>query len=214
MLGGATENGILLAWPTPVLRRVMPDSDEVNTALLARVQRERGQAEGVRRSNQGSWHSDEVALTWQPEMAQVARWVEEGVLELTALTSSDAFEPDSAAVRMTAWANVSTEGDYHRLHRHPGSHWSAVYYVQGPAGARRHDLSGCIELVDPRSGSEMVPMLGAPFGRSLTVRPSAGLLLVFPAWLAHCVHPVMGEGERVSIAFNCTVELETRRVND
>ena len=34
------------------------------------------------------------------------------------------------------------------------------------------------------------------------IDPTPGLMVLFPSWLQHFVHPFFGKGERISIAFN------------
>ena len=36
-------------------------------------------------------------------------------------------------------------------------------------------------------------------------RPQAGLLVVFPSWLYHWVHPYTGQRPRVAVSFNATL---------
>jgi uncharacterized protein (TIGR02466 family) len=37
------------------------------------------------------------------------------------------------------------------------------------------------------------------------VRPKAGRLVMFPAWLLHQVRPYKGKAQRISIAFNLSL---------
>jgi hypothetical protein len=34
------------------------------------------------------------------------------------------------------------------------------------------------------------------------IKPKAGLLILFPAWLSHSVEPWEGSGDRISVAMN------------
>ncbi len=43
---------------------------------------------------------------------------------------------------------------------------------------------------------------GDPFNESIRIRPRPGLMVLFPGWLKHFVHPHTGTGTRISIAFN------------
>ena len=43
---------------------------------------------------------------------------------------------------------------------------------------------------------------GQSVGATELVRPRAGVLLVFPAWLSHGVRPYHGDDTRISISFN------------
>ena len=65
-------------------------------------------------------------------------------------------------------------------------------------------LSGVLEFLDPRAGVEAVTAPGDPYGEPFRVRPQAGLLVVFPSWLYHWVHPYAGQTPRIAISFNAT----------
>ena len=66
-------------------------------------------------------------------------------------------------------------------------------------------LSGVLEFLDPRAGVEAVTAPGDPYGEPFRVRPQAGLLVVFPSWLYHWVHPYAGQTPRIAISFNATL---------
>jgi hypothetical protein len=40
------------------------------------------------------------------------------------------------------------------------------------------------------------------------VRPENGMMLIFPGWLNHYVHPYWGERERISVAFNLMIRID------
>ena len=48
---------------------------------------------------------------------------------------------------------------------------------------------------------------GDPYRQPFRVQPQAGLLVVFPSWLYHWVHPYAGERPRIAVSFNATVEV-------
>ena len=69
-----------------------------------------------------------------------------------------------------------------------------------------------LEFMDPRGpGPAMyAPHLafgsaGLSVGANETIRPKAGRLVMFPAWLLHQVRPYRGKAERISIAFNLSL---------
>jgi hypothetical protein len=80
-----------------------------------------------------------------------------------------------------------------------------VYYVDSGKENPDHPLSGILEFLDPRAGAEAVSAPGDPYGEPFRVRPQAGLLVVFPSWLYHWVHPYAGETPRIAISFNATI---------
>ncbi len=78
--------------------------------------------------------------------------------------------------------------------------WSGVVYVDmGDPDAVPAD-NAYIAFVDPRPANI--------HATTLQIRPEAGLLLMFPAWLPHYVNPYKGKGTRISIAFNVTIEVQ------
>jgi len=45
------------------------------------------------------------------------------------------------------------------------------------------------------------------FSRSLvSIRPTTGVLYLFPGWLLHVAEPFLGPGERRSLSFNAVVD--------
>ena len=100
------------------------------------------------------------------------------------------------------WANINYSGGYNRPHVHPNCLFSGVYYVK--------TQPKCGELVvnDPRPGIQtMMPARksGQPpkhLWREAHIEPIQGRLIMFPAWLWHCVEPNQSDDIRISVSFN------------
>jgi len=195
---------LVLAFPTPIIKKTMPGAAAVNRRLSEIVLERAGRDQGASRSNQGGWHSKGDLLDWPyPEIDQLKRWIAEAVKAMTAYTTG---KPDvSGNLDIMAWANVNRFGDYNKPHTHPESMWSGVYYVQAGTVPDDRPSSGMIEFVDPRVAVEMIAVPGGPFDGRYKVRPQDGMLLVFPSWLLHFVNPYLSDDERISIAFNARV---------
>lgn len=107
------------------------------------------------------------------------------------------------------WYHVTRRGGFFGLHNHPNASWSAVYCVDpGRHDADKKD-SGLLSFVNPMVMSAMhldagIAKMSLPFGYQFAnVRLTAGQLVIFPSWVLHDVKPFEGEGERITIAFNC-----------
>lgn len=153
------------------------------------------------RSNIGGWHSRPDFLKRPaPAISALRNWLAWGVRRMIgATTGAESFEgPLSTA----AWATICRAGAYHAPHCHSDSAWSGVYYVDPGDSKPDHPLSGVLEFLDPRSGVEVVTAPGDPYGEPFRVRPQPGLLVVFPSWLYHWVHPYTGQELRIAISFN------------
>lgn len=197
-------------FPTPfVIDRLQ--SPEGIQALRKTILEEKARDEaGVQISNLGGWHSNTKMVEWGGEAARA--------LAFKAMTMAD-----ESTVNMGAedgreyewvpemWANVSGKGHSNQYHTHPGSYWSAVAYIDdGYDGSSDATLGGELQLYDPRM--PMVRMtsidlrLKGPTGAAQKneplMRPSTGLIVMFPSWLQHAVRPFHGEGTRISVAIN------------
>lgn len=208
------ETHVGLAFPTPIGNFRVPEAEPVNRELRRLViERETAEgAVGVQKANAGGWHSRSDLLNWpDPAVATLRGWFVEAVnamveASLELMRAGGMNRPFKGSMSLVAWANVSRKGNYHRLHNHPGSAWSGVYYVDAGQEVVGQPLSGVLELLDPRPFTEMVATPGDPFGQKAVIRPRPGAMVVFPGWMYHFVNPYQGEGERISIAFNARAE--------
>jgi uncharacterized protein (TIGR02466 family) len=98
------------------------------------------------------------------------------------------------------WANVNAPAAAHAMHTHPNNFLSGVYYVQVAEGA------DTINFHDPRPQVAVfrppVTALTAYNTDQVVIKVEPGMLLVFPAWLAHSVDANRSALPRISISFN------------
>jgi len=195
---------------TPVITNELPDAAALNAALSATIlEREKAHA-GTQHSNLGGWQSD-----WEMD-----RWGGAAAIKLLAIgrntanriTTDRQGKPVSIAWKANMWANINRSGHGNEFHSHPGSFWSAVYYVDDGGIGADPSLGGELEFMDPRGpGPAMyAPQLaygsaGLSVGANEIVRPKAGLMVMFPAWVLHQVRPYKGQAQRISIAFNLSL---------
>ena len=188
-------------FPTVILRRHMKDAKSRNKRIRKIVLEREKSDPGVQQSNVGGWHSTADLWDWpNPEIRDLCKWVLRSGEDLTAsmfpLQPGDEVKAEPYG---GAWANVLREGGYNKVHNHPGAVWSAVYYVASGDPYPDPPGNGNFEFMDPRPGNL--------HGRKEIIRPEPGLLMIFPAWLNHYVNAYHGDGERISIAWNMTVEI-------
>ena len=117
-------------------------------------------------------------------------------------------------IHSDSWFHITRRGGFFGLHNHPNARWSGVYCVSpGQHDADKPD-SGLLSFVNPATMSAMhsdaanANMRGA-FGTGIRhVKFEPGQLVLFPSWVLHDVKPFEGDGERVTIAFNCWFDLK------
>lgn len=196
---------------TPVLKSIWPDAQTHNPVLMEAIGQMRQTSSGIQRSNIGGWHSDTNMAIWggAPALA-----LAEYATEVASAHMTDVHPKGKRTFgwQVEMWASVNPPGAANQLHCHPGAYWSAVYYPD-PGGSE--DASGGGELVfeDPRfPATQMtVPDLvlktneGEPMHSQVSIRPQAGLLVIFPGWLRHSVNQHRGARARTSISINLKV---------
>lgn len=112
-------------------------------------------------------------------------------------------------VATDAWFHVTRRGGHFGVHNHPMAAWSGVYCVSpGEHDADQPD-SGRLSFINPHSMHSMYvdagnaalrqPYNTGNYGFQLV----PGQLILFPSWVLHHVMPFFGEGERITVAFNC-----------
>lgn len=195
------EKQVALAYPTPIGRFKVPNADAVNRELRRAILEKEQSEPSSDYANVGGWHSRADLLDWPiPEVRTLREWISEAINHMVGTVTEG--RQIRGAYGISAWANVARSGNYHRVHNHPKSAWSGVYYVEIGAVDPKHPLAGILEICDPRPFTEMVASPGEPFGKRVIFRPEPGMMVLFPSWIYHFVNPFQGTGERISIAFN------------
>jgi uncharacterized protein (TIGR02466 family) len=196
------------AVPTLIGRMQISDPAMTNEQLTALVLERERSSPSHDHANFGGWHSRSDLLDWPGEaVIRLRGWITESLQQMVQasaqLPESQARNaPPRGSFHVSAWANVARRGNYHRMHNHPASAWSGCYYVTGTGSD--DPLAGVLEFYDPRSFTEMVEVPGSPYGQRMLIRPTPGLLVMFPSFLYHFVHPAAADTPRISIAFNAT----------
>lgn len=186
---------------TPLYIRPVEGAETLNAELTALGLRLQAEDSGAKVSNVGGWQSAPTLLQRpEPGFARLGELILEAVGELMAAPRGGAAP--APRVELNAWMNINRPGDYNQLHSHPLNHWAVVYYVAIGRPTGGNPNNGRIELRDPRPAAVHGRVAGYAFGQSIAIEPKPGLMIGFPAWIDHWVHPFQGEGERISIAAN------------
>jgi uncharacterized protein (TIGR02466 family) len=128
---------------------------------------------------------------------------------LCELNRYDAAMRSRLLIYNDAWFHVTRRGGYFSLHNHPNAAWSGVYCVDSGVGASEKPDGGALTFVNPTLTSNMhvdagnVAMTGAFATGTRSLRMEPGQLVLFPSWVLHQVTPFEGDGERITVAFNC-----------
>ena len=192
-------DGFVQLWPLLFLQRTLPTAERANAALerliLANEAARPGLTTAYREANLFSERD--------PAVAWLAQCIHKTATDYCRRAGMD-YAIDWS---LQGWANVNRLGDYHDPHNHPHAYLSGTYYVRVPASRatvrNRADVRpGCITFYDPRVAN-MSAIRGDPQSNpEHTVAPAAGMILLWPAFVMHFVHPNLADEPRISISFN------------
>lgn len=191
-------DGFSSLWPTTFLRRTIPNTDSANAALLETILT----FESDRSDMTVDYQSDNLFAFSTPATDWLKKCIDKTVTDFLKYSGID-YEVEW---RVQGWANVNRRGDYHNLHNHPHSYLSGTYYVQVPKqpDGFRSDLNpGSISFFDPRPQANMGAIGGdGQIDPEIRIDPEPGLILLWPSFLHHLVHPNLSDDLRVSVSFN------------
>src|SRR5205823_5356735 len=192
----------------PVLKYLWPDSETLNAELRRVIMAKMASSPGVVDSNEGGWHSTRDLPTWEDAaIGLLIGRVRSMVRELVALTVPDPTPGHLDGWQIEGWANVNTRGALNKSHHHAGGRtnrnlWSGIYYVDDGGLAADVRDAGVTKFEDRSGVPKEILRCPNPFERELTVVPTPGLMVCFPATLRHYVCPHPTGAARITIAFN------------
>jgi uncharacterized protein (TIGR02466 family) len=184
-----------LFFPTPIYIKDV-GSPAFNQKLEQDIIAWSNRDKGIQRTNVNGWHSTSNMADYPEykELVDILFQAQRHIYKQEHL--------DSEPFLGNMWANINPPGGYNRTHIHPNSLWSGVYYVKTPKNC------GHLKLEDPRSVALMTRPRQVPgeqpqrLWREVHYEPVAGRLIMFPAWLNHCVDPNQSNEIRISVSFN------------
>ena len=203
-------------FPAPFAFVRLADAGALNAALrtlfLARENADayRNPAPYTER-NAGLFESRFDLFQWpEPEIAELRELCLSHTLQLVQrLNGYGAERTRALRLRVDSWFHITRRNGYFGVHNHPNASWSGVYCVDGGQPDAGEDDSGKLTFLHPYAQSAMHTdhgndTLRPPFNvQHIGYVLEPGQLILFPSWLLHHVTPFAGDGERITVAFNC-----------
>jgi len=196
-------------WPVLFLQRRLPSAEAANAELerliLAR--------DGARPDQTTAYRDDNLFAAEHAALVWLRQCVHKTATDYCRRAGMD-YPVDWT---LQGWANVNRLGDYHDPHNHPHAYLSGTYYVRVPLSRatrrNRADVRpGCISFYDPRVANMSAIRDDPQSQPELTVAPAPGMLLLWPAFVMHFVHPNLSDDPRISISFNLMVKDAARHL--
>jgi uncharacterized protein (TIGR02466 family) len=145
------------------------------------------------RTNRGGWNSKEMDILERPVWAPLRQ-----IIQAASAAALGEMGCAGQAFQLQSWVNLHDRGGFNFLHMHEASLLSGSFYLKVPEG------SGPLCFRDPRAGVLHGNVKGpVPNGHAdVKLKPSSGLLVLFPCWMEHYVEPHESDEPRICIAFN------------
>jgi uncharacterized protein (TIGR02466 family) len=190
-------------WPLLFLQRALPSPERANAELERLILAH----EDERPDLTTAYRAENLLAIEHPAIA----WLRECIRRTAADYCRRAGMRYAIDWSLQGWANVNRLGDYHDPHNHPHAYLSGTYYVRVPRSRatprNRADVRpGCITFYDPRVANMTVLRDDPQSEPELTVAPAAGMILLWPSFVMHFVHPNLSDEARISISFNLMVK--------
>jgi len=158
-------------------------------------------------SNSGGYQSNNLSLDKSPLSPLIKE------IETNANIFAQQFLNKKTIQKITSiWINSNLYKDTNRIHSHPGSAISGVYYVKTPSECGQiifehpagRAFESYMESIDALPGRRNEPEEYNSFNSFRTgVKPTENTLYLFPSWLMHYVESNQSKTEeRISISFN------------
>ncbi|MDX1488125.1 MAG: 2OG-Fe(II) oxygenase family protein [Acidiferrobacterales bacterium] len=201
------QDGFHLLWPLLFMQRTLPGYEHANIEF-ERIILER---EATNRDLTTDYLEESLFALKNPAIDWLRQCIHKSTIDYCRRAGID-YPIDWT---LQGWANVNRLGDYHDPHNHPYAYLSGTYYVRVPNSrvplrSRADVRPGCITFYDPRGAVNMTAIKGDPqIEPEFTVLPKPGMILMWPAFVMHYVHPNLSEEPRISVSFNLIVKNPT-----
>lgn len=206
-------------WPVPMAVHRFAQAAEVN-AVLARVFSVMRTTDPAYREGSSFYASSDDLLgrVDLPEFGALVQFIAQSLQSTIKEANKEVWPQGRHAMQLELvglWFQIQNGAAFHDVHTHGNCSWSGVYYVQIDALEQRRQhpalaaLNGATRFYSP-----LFPLLGGAHmdmgnafmqQATLDVTPSAGELVLFPAFLPHKALPYSGALDRIVVSFNAQI---------
>jgi uncharacterized protein (TIGR02466 family) len=191
-----------LFFSTPIWSAKIESYEKINKEMLTYILNLQSKDPvGVIKSNFKGWHSKDFNM----KDLEPINFISAIKNNLNTLLNDMNWDLNIQSVKISSmWAIINEKGAWNQKHQHSNSDISAAYYVTA------HEGCGDIVFYDPRPARVYKqPISKSPNKLNSTVnsiKPEAGMLVLFPSYLDHSVNPNISDKKRIVISFNLSLE--------
>ena len=190
-----------LFFSTPVWASQIDDYENINSELKNFIYSQKeNDPKGTLKSNINGWHSkmfDLQNISLSGFLNSLKPKIEEAIKDM-------GWDVINQIVKITSmWSIINKKDSFNERHHHGNSALSAAYYVNAD------QQSGDIVFYDPRQSflfsHPEAAKLNNLNAQIKSISPKSGMLVLFPSYLDHSVHPSKSMEDRIVISFNISL---------
>ena len=191
-----------LFFSTPIWTSKINNFENINNEMFEYITSlQKKDPGGIIKSNFKGWHSKNFDM----KNDTPKKFIESIKNHINIAINDMGWDLTNQSVNIKSiWAIINEKDAWNQKHHHSNSDLSAAYYVSA------HEKCGDIVFYDPRSAPvHSHPISKTPNKLNATVnsiKPEAGMLVLFPSYLEHSVNPNLSNKKRVVISFNISLE--------
>ena len=151
----------------------------------------------------------DFVTTPDPAVEALSHWIKDCLFK-SAANANREYWPAGANINIEiheSRCHITRDGGYHYMHTHPGSSWSAIYYLD-TGNMDAASKNGLNRFFCPYNN--MYIDAGTAWtsrNTSIDITAQEGMLIVFPSFVQHNALTYRGEKERYVISVNSKVTL-------
>jgi len=189
---------INLIFSTPIWTSHLNEYQDVNRRMEEYIKKQMElDSKGKKASNINGWHSENFNLKDE----EVVFFINTISVKIQKAMEDMGWDLKKNKIEIpNIWSIINKRGSSNAMHIHSNSYISAAYYVKAP------EKCGDIVFYDPRQSrlirKPKISKLNSLNGEEVNIKPTDGLLVLFPSYLYHSVNENLSNEERIVISFN------------
>ena len=191
-----------LFFSTPIWTSKINNYEKINDQMISYINNlQKNDPQGVIKSNLKGWHSKDFNMKDE----QPKNFIEAIKKDISLALNDMNWDLKNQSINIkSVWAIINEKDAWNQKHHHSNSNLSAAYYVSA------HNNCGDIVFYDPRPAPvHNHPISKSPNNLNATInsiKPEAGMLVLFPSYLEHSVNTNLSNEKRTVISFNISLE--------
>ena len=193
-----TTSEINLIFSTPIWTSHLDEYQNINKRMEEYIKKQMElDSKGKKASNINGWHSENFNLKDE----EVVFFINTISVKIQKAMEDMGWDLKKNKIEIpNIWSIINKRGSSNAMHIHSNSYISAAYYVKAP------EKCGDIVFYDPRQSrlirKPKISKLNSLNGEEVNIKPTDGLLVLFPSYLYHSVNENLSNEERIVISFN------------